>query len=111
MILVALGLFGLAWGGFTYTTRENSLETDSRHTGKDTERSSHLWRGGAHWRRCPARGGQKGIRPAQPSLAGKSEERSALSREIRRHLRSMPNRRIRSSFPRSLRRPIGGGPL
>jgi hypothetical protein len=22
MILVVLGLFGLAWGGFTYTTRE-----------------------------------------------------------------------------------------
>ena len=26
MILVVLGLFGLAWGGFTYTTREKIVD-------------------------------------------------------------------------------------
>ena len=28
MILIALGLFGLAWEGFTYTTREKALTSD-----------------------------------------------------------------------------------
>jgi hypothetical protein len=26
IILIALGLFGLAWGGFTYTTREKVVD-------------------------------------------------------------------------------------
>lgn len=26
MILIALGLFGLAWGGFTYTTKETVID-------------------------------------------------------------------------------------
>jgi uncharacterized membrane protein len=26
MVLIGLGLFGLAWGGFTYTTREKVID-------------------------------------------------------------------------------------
>ena len=31
MILVGLGLFGLAWGGFTYTTREKLVDIGPIH--------------------------------------------------------------------------------
>jgi len=31
MILIALGLFGLAWGGFTYTTRETVVDIGPIH--------------------------------------------------------------------------------
>ena len=31
MILIALGLFGLAWGGFTYTTEEKVVEIGPVH--------------------------------------------------------------------------------
>ena len=31
MILVVLGLFGLAWGGFTYTTREKIVDIGPIH--------------------------------------------------------------------------------
>ena len=38
IILIVLGLFGLAWGGFTYTTTEKVVDiaTDSRDSRKDT---------------------------------------------------------------------------
>ena len=64
VILVVLGLFGLAWGGFTYTTREKVIDIGPIHTRRSV--ASHLWRSGAHWRRCAARGRQKGIISAQP---------------------------------------------
>jgi hypothetical protein len=35
MILVALGLFGLAWGGFTYTTREKVVDIGPIHATRD----------------------------------------------------------------------------
>jgi membrane-bound ClpP family serine protease len=31
IILVVLGLFGLAWGGFTYTTREKVIDIGAIH--------------------------------------------------------------------------------
>jgi len=31
VILIVLGLFGLAWGGFTYTTREKILDIGPIH--------------------------------------------------------------------------------
>jgi len=31
IILIAFGLFGLAWGGFTYTTREKVLDIGPIH--------------------------------------------------------------------------------
>lgn len=31
IILIALGLFGLAWGGFTYTTREKVVDIGPIH--------------------------------------------------------------------------------
>jgi len=35
MILVALGLFGLAWGGFTYTTREKVIDIGPIHATRE----------------------------------------------------------------------------
>jgi len=35
IILIALGLFGLAWGGFTYTTREKVLDVGPVHATRD----------------------------------------------------------------------------
>lgn len=35
MILIALGLFGLAWGGFTYTTREKVVDMGPIHATRD----------------------------------------------------------------------------
>jgi hypothetical protein len=35
IILIALGLFGLAWGGFTYTTREKVVEIGPIHATRD----------------------------------------------------------------------------
>jgi hypothetical protein len=35
IILVALGLFGLAWGGFTYTTREKVVDIGPIHATRD----------------------------------------------------------------------------
>jgi len=35
MILVALGLFGLAWGGFSYTTREKVVDIGPIHVSGD----------------------------------------------------------------------------
>ena len=35
MILIALGLFGLAWGGFTYTTRERVVDIGPIHATRD----------------------------------------------------------------------------
>ena len=35
MILVVLGLFGLAWGGFTYTTREKVVDVGPIHATRE----------------------------------------------------------------------------
>ena len=35
MILIVLGLFGLAWGGFTYTTREKVLDIGPIHATRE----------------------------------------------------------------------------
>lgn len=35
MILIGLGLFGLAWGGFTYTTREKVLDIGPLHATRE----------------------------------------------------------------------------
>ena len=35
MVLIALGLFGLAWGGFTYTTRDNVVDIGPIHATRD----------------------------------------------------------------------------
>jgi len=34
-ILIALGLFGLAWGGFTYTTQEKVVDIGPIHASRD----------------------------------------------------------------------------
>ena len=35
IILLALGLFGLAWGGFSYTTREKVVDIGPIHATRD----------------------------------------------------------------------------
>jgi hypothetical protein len=35
VILIALGLFGLVWGGFTYTTREKVVDIGPIHATRD----------------------------------------------------------------------------
>jgi hypothetical protein len=35
MILIALGLVGLVWGGFTYTTREKVVDIGPIHATRD----------------------------------------------------------------------------
>lgn len=35
VILVVLGLFGLAWGGFTYTTKEKVIDVGPIHATRD----------------------------------------------------------------------------
>ena len=35
MILIALGLVGLAWGGFTYTTKEKVIDVGPIHATRD----------------------------------------------------------------------------
>jgi hypothetical protein len=35
LILIALGLFGLAWGGFTYTTRQRVVDVGPIHASRD----------------------------------------------------------------------------
>ncbi len=35
IILILLGLFGLAWGGFTYTTREKVVDIGPIHATRD----------------------------------------------------------------------------
>lgn len=34
-ILIVLGLFGVAWGGFTYTTREKVIDIGPIHATRD----------------------------------------------------------------------------
>jgi hypothetical protein len=34
-VLIALGLFGLAWGGFSYTTREKVVDIGPIHATRD----------------------------------------------------------------------------
>ena len=35
MILIGLGIFGLAWGGFTYTTREKVVDIGPIHATRE----------------------------------------------------------------------------
>jgi drug/metabolite transporter (DMT)-like permease len=35
IVLIVLGLFGLAWGGFTYTTRETVVDIGPIHATRD----------------------------------------------------------------------------
>ena len=35
LVLIALGLFGLAWGGFTYTTKEKVIDIGPIHATRD----------------------------------------------------------------------------
>jgi hypothetical protein len=42
IVLIALGLFGLAWGGFTYTTREKVLDIGPIHATRDKTHSVPL---------------------------------------------------------------------
>ena len=35
IVLIALGLFGLAWGGFTYTTREKVVDIGPIHATRE----------------------------------------------------------------------------
>jgi uncharacterized membrane protein len=35
IVLIALGLFGLAWGGFTYTTRESVVDIGPIHATRE----------------------------------------------------------------------------
>ena len=42
IILVALGLAGLAWGGFTYTTREKVVDIGPIHASRDETRTIPL---------------------------------------------------------------------
>ena len=42
VILIVLGLFGLAWGGFTYTTREKVLDVGPIHATRDKEHNVPL---------------------------------------------------------------------
>jgi len=35
IVLIALGLFGLAWGGFTYTTREKVVDLGPIEVSRD----------------------------------------------------------------------------
>ena len=39
VILIVLGLFGLAWGGFTYTTREKVVDIGPIHATRDETHS------------------------------------------------------------------------
>jgi hypothetical protein len=39
IILIALGLFGLAWGGFTYTTRKKVVDIGPIHASRDITHS------------------------------------------------------------------------
>ena len=42
IILIALGLFGLAWGGFTYTTREKIVDLGPIHASRDEKHNIPL---------------------------------------------------------------------
>ncbi len=42
MILIALGLIGLAWGGFTYTTKEKVVDIGPIHATRDKTHSVPL---------------------------------------------------------------------
>jgi hypothetical protein len=42
IILIALGLFGLAWGGVTYTTKEKVVDIGPIHATRDKKHSLPL---------------------------------------------------------------------
>jgi len=41
LILIALGLLGLAWGGFTYTTKEKVVDVGPIHATRDETHNVH----------------------------------------------------------------------
>ena len=42
IVLVAVGLFGLAWGGFTYTTRQKVVDIGPIHASRDVKHNVPL---------------------------------------------------------------------
>ena len=42
IILIALGVFGLVWGGFTYTTREKIVDVGPIHATRDKKHNVPL---------------------------------------------------------------------
>ena len=42
LILIGLGLLGLAWGGFTYTTRQKAVDLGPIHATRDETHSVPL---------------------------------------------------------------------
>ncbi len=42
IILIVIGLFGLAWGGFTYTTREKVVDIGPIHATRDEKHTVPL---------------------------------------------------------------------
>lgn len=42
IVLIVLGLFGLAWGGFTYTTREKVVDIGPIHASRDEKHTVPL---------------------------------------------------------------------
>jgi hypothetical protein len=54
IILIALGLFGLAWGRFTYTTREKVVDIGPIHATRDQTHNVALPPLRARWRSLAA---------------------------------------------------------
>lgn len=50
IILIALGLFALVWGGFSYTTREKVVDIGPIHATREKTHNIPLAPSGAHWR-------------------------------------------------------------
>jgi hypothetical protein len=50
IILIALGLFGLAWGGFSYTTTEKVVDIGPIHATREKTHNIPLAPIGGHWR-------------------------------------------------------------
>ena len=42
IVLIVIGLFGLAWGGFTYTTREKVVDIGPIHASRDEKHTVPL---------------------------------------------------------------------
>ena len=66
IILIVLGLFGLAYGGFSYTTSEKIVDIGPIHASsrQNTQHTAgaHWGRTGSNWRYCAPGSGQKSKR-------------------------------------------------
>jgi hypothetical protein len=72
VILIVLGVFGLAWGGFTYTTQEKVVDIGPIHATRDETHSTaaaHRRCSGADWRHFSTGGRAEGIVAAAPAAA------------------------------------------